>query len=55
LCNREIKFDLFLKAAKKLGAQAVATGHYCQRMGGEGQPYRLVAGADPNKDQSYFL
>ena len=55
LCNREIKFDLFLEAAKKLGAQAVATGHYCQRMGGEGQPYRLVAGADPNKDQSYFL
>ena len=55
LCNREIKFDLFLKAAQKLGAEAVATGHYCQR-GEEGSGvHTLLAGADPNKDQSYFL
>ncbi len=58
LCNREIKFDIFLKAAKKLKADFVATGHYCQK--GEieidGKPvYQLLAGADPNKDQSYFL
>lgn len=58
LCNREIKFDIFLKAAKKLKADFVATGHYCQK--GEIQVdgksiYQLIAGADPNKDQSYFL
>ncbi|WP_296700987.1 tRNA 2-thiouridine(34) synthase MnmA [Algoriphagus sp.] len=58
LCNREIKFDIFLKAAKKLKADFVATGHYCQK--GEieigGKPvYQLLAGADTNKDQSYFL
>jgi tRNA-specific 2-thiouridylase len=58
LCNREIKFDIFLKAAQKLKANFVATGHYCQK--GElevgGMPvYQLLAGADPNKDQSYFL
>jgi tRNA-specific 2-thiouridylase len=58
LCNREIKFDIFLKAAQKLKADFVATGHYCQK--GEiivdGKPvYQLLAGADPNKDQSYFL
>jgi len=58
LCNREIKFDIFLKAAQKLKADFVATGHYCQK--GElevgGMPvYQLLAGADPNKDQSYFL
>jgi len=58
LCNREIKFDIFLKAAEKLKADFVATGHYCQK--GEieidGKPvYQLLAGADPNKDQSYFL
>ena len=58
LCNREVKFDLFLKAAEKLGASFVATGHYCRKASHEkeGQPiYRLLAGADPNKDQSYFL
>lgn len=58
LCNREIKFDIFLKAAQKLKADFVATGHYCQKneIAVEGQPvYQLIAGADPNKDQSYFL
>jgi tRNA-specific 2-thiouridylase len=59
LCNREIKFDLFLDAALKLGAEAVATGHYCQKeetiMADGSIEYELVAGADPNKDQSYFL
>ncbi|MEP0713341.1 MAG: tRNA 2-thiouridine(34) synthase MnmA, partial [Algoriphagus sp.] len=59
LCNREIKFDIFLKAAEKLKADFVATGHYCQKgetMGADGKKtYQLLAGADPNKDQSYFL
>ena len=58
LCNREIKFDIFLKAAVKLGAQYVATGHYARReeIEIEGKKvYRLLAGKDPNKDQSYFL
>ena len=58
LCNREIKFDLFLKAALELGADYVATGHYCRKevIEIEGTPtYRLLAGKDPNKDQSYFL
>lgn len=58
LCNREIKFDIFLKTALKLGADYVATGHYCQRdeIEVEGKSiYRLLAGADKNKDQSYFL
>lgn len=59
LCNREIKFDLFLKMAMDLGADAVATGHYCRRdvlQPHSGRPvYRLLAGKDPNKDQSYFL
>ncbi len=58
LCNREIKFDEFLKAALKLGADYVATGHYCRKdeveINGD-TVYRLLAGADPNKDQSYFL
>lgn len=59
LCNREIKFDVFLKEALKLGADFVATGHYCRRAE-ETAPdgttvYRLLAGVDPNKDQSYFL
>lgn len=58
LCNREIKFDIFLNTALKLGADFVATGHYARK--GEtiinGKPvYRLLAGKDPNKDQSYFL
>ncbi len=72
LCNREIKFDAFLEAAHTLGAQRVATGHYCRRdtlyFDDYGQPvnpdatsgtvkpvHRLLAGLDPNKDQSYFL
>ena len=58
LCNREIKFDVFLKAAMELGADYVATGHYA-RIGttekGGRTIYRLLAGSDPNKDQSYFL
>jgi tRNA-uridine 2-sulfurtransferase len=58
LCNREIKFDIFLKAAQKLKADYVATGHYCQKDSlniNDREVYRLLAGADPNKDQSYFL
>lgn len=58
LCNREIKFDVFLKAAKKLNADYVATGHYCRKdeIEVEGKKvYRLLSGSDPNKDQSYFL
>lgn len=59
LCNREIKFDAFLKAAMKLGADYVATGHYCRKtsfVGPDGRTvHRILAGADPNKDQSYFL
>jgi len=63
LCNREIKFDAFLKCAEKLGADMVATGHYCRKdtvtvMGDDGQVsevHRILAGSDPNKDQSYFL
>lgn len=59
LCNREIKFDIFLKAAQNLKADFVATGHYCQKesfTNGEGREiHKLIAGADPNKDQSYFL
>lgn len=54
LCNREIKFDTFLKHALLLGADYVATGHYCRnRKTKEG--YELMAGLDDNKDQSYFL
>lgn len=58
LCNREIKFDVFLKEALKMGAEFVATGHYCrkQTIEQEGKTtYKLLAGADKNKDQSYFL
>ncbi len=59
LCNREIKFDAFLKSAKKLGADFVATGHYCRKetfVNPDGVTvHRILAGADPNKDQSYFL
>ena len=58
LCNREIKFDIFLNAALKLGADYVATGHYARKaeteVGGK-KVYQLLAGKDPNKDQSYFL
>lgn len=58
LCNREVKFDIFLKAALKLKADYVATGHYVQKetITKDGKAvHRLLAGADPNKDQSYFL
>lgn len=73
LCNREIKFDVFLEIALSLGADYVATGHYCQKdslvvdtapavdpepaVGTEPVEvtHRLLAGADKNKDQSYFL
>ena len=67
LCNREIKFDAFWEAARKMGADAVATGHYCrkepvlssdgtQAKDADGTPlWRLLEGVDPGKDQSYFL
>jgi tRNA-specific 2-thiouridylase len=58
LCNKEIKFDIFLNAALKLGADFVATGHYARKAEvqvGAQTIYRLLAGKDPNKDQSYFL
>ena len=58
LCNREIKFDTFLKHALQLDADFVATGHYCRKdsMTVDGQEvHRLLAGKDGNKDQSYFL
>jgi tRNA-specific 2-thiouridylase len=58
LCNREIKFDSFADEAKKLGGDFVATGHYCRKeviKDGNRNIYRLLAGADDNKDQSYFL
>lgn len=67
LCNREIKFDAFLKKAEALGADMVATGHYCRKeiardesgnelRDGKGNPiYRILEGSDQNKDQSYFL
>jgi len=58
LCNREIKFDVFLKIALDLGADFVATGHYCRKgeLEKDGKKvYQLLSGADDNKDQSYFL
>ena len=58
LCNREIKFDSFAGEALKLGGDYVATGHYCRKdeiRSGENVIYRLLAGKDKNKDQSYFL
>lgn len=62
LCNREIKFDVFMKIAMSLDADFVATGHYCRKeilnadKENEGKrTYRLLAGRDSNKDQSYFL
>ncbi len=64
LCNREIKFDVFLKIAMDLGADYVATGHYCRKdtievpfdsAQGTKTIHRLLSGKDPNKDQSYFL
>lgn len=54
LCNREIKFDVFLKAALELGADFVATGHYCRKSTNDGI-HHLLAGKDNSKDQSYFL
>lgn len=58
LCNREIKFDVFMKIALSLGADYVATGHYCRKseieVNGE-TAYQLKSGTDTNKDQSYFL
>jgi tRNA-specific 2-thiouridylase len=59
LCNREVKFDAFLKTALDLGADFVATGHYCRkdefRDDSGNTIYRILAGRDPGKDQSYFL
>lgn len=59
LCNREIKFDVFMKEAFRLGADYVATGHYCRKAEelrpDGGTTWRLLAGSDPGKDQSYFL
>lgn len=59
LCNREIKFDVFMKIALELGADYVATGHYCRKgtlvnKGGD-ETFQLLSGLDGNKDQSYFL
>ena len=51
LCNKEIKFDVFLDKAKSLGADFLATGHYAQT----NQKHQLLKGADPDKDQSYFI
>ena len=58
LCNREIKFDVFMDIALSLGADFVATGHYCQKgtsVVNGAEVHHLMAGADTNKDQSYFL
>ena len=59
LCNREIKFDAFLQCALELGVDYVATGHYCKKdefVNEKGETvYRILAGDDKNKDQSYFL
>ncbi len=58
LCNREIKFDIFLDAALSLGADFVATGHYCRKKTQEidgKEVHSLLSGLDRNKDQSYFL
>lgn len=54
LCNREIKFRAFLDFALQSGAQMIATGHFC-RLDGDENNRRLLKGADPAKDQSYFL
>jgi tRNA-specific 2-thiouridylase len=53
-CNRTVKFRDLLKTARELGAEALATGHYVRRVAGEGGP-ELHRGADPARDQSYFL
>lgn len=54
LCNREIKFKVFLDKALELGADFLATGHYCQNLKNDGE-HCLVKGVDPQKDQTYFL
>ena len=58
LCNKEIKFDSFAEEARRIGGDFVATGHYCRKEQFEKDGktlYRLLAGTDENKDQSYFL
>ncbi len=58
LCNREVKFDIFVKAAERIGADYVATGHYARKTSltkNGKEIFQLLAGSDPNKDQSYFL
>ncbi|MBL7103169.1 MAG: tRNA 2-thiouridine(34) synthase MnmA [Bacteroidales bacterium] len=58
LCNRDIKFDVFIDKAREIRADYFATGHYCRKeeIQKDGKIiYRLLAGSDPNKDQSYFL
>ena len=55
LCNREIKFDAFLEKARALGADMVATGHYCRKKQAPDGSWKLLEGIDPGKDQSYFL
>ena len=54
LCNKEIKFATFLHYAQQLGAEFIATGHYVRQLTGDGR-HHLLKGADPHKDQSYFL
>ena len=55
LCNREIKFDAFLQKAMEMGADMVATGHYCRKEQAPDGSWKLLEGIDPGKDQSYFL
>ena len=55
LCNKEIKFDVFLRYALKLNANYVATGHYAKKITNKNGTHSLIAGKDNNKDQSYFL
>ncbi|MCR4312010.1 MAG: tRNA 2-thiouridine(34) synthase MnmA [Candidatus Uhrbacteria bacterium] len=55
LCNKYMKFDLFMKKADELGCEVIATGHYAQIEEGKDGKKHLMAGADVNKDQSYFL
>jgi tRNA-specific 2-thiouridylase len=58
LCNREVKFDIFFEKARELKADYIATGHYCRKgviQNNGKEYYQLLAGSDPDKDQSYFL
>ena len=58
LCNREVKFDLFLEEAAALGGNFVATGHYCRKkttVKDGNHIHHLLCGTDPGKEQSYFL